>query len=147
MQGSVLFFSLPRTRVSAVPWSRILRQLSTFKVAIHHVPQLAPSGYRPCVTVPTSVCCTGSSCKGSRFLSTGHNQWKSSSSQQRSANRNTLMYVVAIAIAVTGLSYAAVPLYRIFCQATGYGGTVIKVDAGQKIQEMKAIEERELTIR
>ena len=57
------------------------------------------------------------------------------------------MYVVAIAIVVTGLSYAAVPLYRIFCQATGYGGTVIKVDAGEKIEAMKPIEERELTIR
>ena len=57
------------------------------------------------------------------------------------------MYVVAIAIAVTGLSYAAVPLYRIFCQATGYGGTVIKADPGEKIETMKPIEERELTIR
>lgn len=57
------------------------------------------------------------------------------------------MYVIAIAIAVTGLSYAAVPLYRIFCQASGYGGTVVKVDAGEKIEKMKPIKERELIIR
>lgn len=29
-----------------------------------------------------------------------------------------------VAIVCLGLSYAAVPLYRMFCQATGYGGTV-----------------------
>lgn len=31
---------------------------------------------------------------------------------------------LAVAIGAIGLSYASVPLYRIFCQATGYGGTV-----------------------
>lgn len=31
---------------------------------------------------------------------------------------------LAVAIGAVGLSYASVPLYRIFCQATGYGGTV-----------------------
>lgn len=34
------------------------------------------------------------------------------------------MYLVALVIAMVGCSYAAVPLYRKFCQATGYGGTV-----------------------
>lgn len=32
-------------------------------------------------------------------------------------------YLIAFGIGVLGLSYAAVPLYRIFCQMTGYGGT------------------------
>eukprot|EP00250_Pteridium_aquilinum_P008929 c18314_g1_i1 orf=393-1244(-) len=36
----------------------------------------------------------------------------------------TLMYLIALVIAMVGCSYAAVPLYRKFCQATGYGGTV-----------------------
>ena len=31
---------------------------------------------------------------------------------------------LAIAIAMVGATYGAVPLYRLFCQATGYGGTV-----------------------
>jgi cytochrome c oxidase assembly protein subunit 11 len=31
--------------------------------------------------------------------------------------------VAAVAVAMVGMSYAAVPLYRAFCQATGYGGT------------------------
>ena len=35
--------------------------------------------------------------------------------------------MTAIAVGVAGLSYAAVPLYRLYCQASGYGGTVSKV--------------------
>lgn len=39
--------------------------------------------------------------------------------------RNTLIGggLVAVVIGMTGLSFAAVPLYRAFCAATGYGGT------------------------
>ena len=33
---------------------------------------------------------------------------------------------LAVAIATMGLSYASVPLYRMFCQATGFGGTTKK---------------------
>jgi len=29
----------------------------------------------------------------------------------------------AVAIGMVGMSFAAIPLYRVFCQATGYGGT------------------------
>ena len=32
------------------------------------------------------------------------------------ANRRTVIYTVAIAVGVVGLTYAAVPLYRLFCQ-------------------------------
>lgn len=38
-------------------------------------------------------------------------------------NRSLLLYSTATIILVGGLSYAAVPLYRVFCSATGYGGT------------------------
>lgn len=71
---------------------------------------------------------------------------QTNTSRQKSANRNTVMYAIAIAITVTGLAYAAVPLYRIFCQASGYGGTVVKVDAGEKVEKMEPIREREITI-
>ena len=68
-------------------------------------------------------------------------------SHWRPANRSTLTYMVAIAVAVVGLAYAAVPLYRLFCQASGYGGTVIRTDPGEKVEKMQPIRERELTIR
>lgn len=55
--------------------------------------------------------------------------------------------MAALAVAVVGLSYAAVPLYRIFCQASGYGGTVSVVDPSDKVENMEPLRERELTIR
>lgn len=65
----------------------------------------------------------------------------------QAANRSTMTYMVAVAVAVVGLSYAAVPLYRLFCQASGYGGTVIVADASEKVEHMVPDRERELTIR
>lgn len=32
--------------------------------------------------------------------------------------------MAAVVVLTGAASYAAVPLYRLFCQATGYGGTV-----------------------
>ena len=36
-----------------------------------------------------------------------------------------------------GATYAAVPLYRIFCQETGYGGTTQKGHDKSKVGDMK----------
>ncbi|PLX29246.1 MAG: cytochrome c oxidase assembly protein [Alphaproteobacteria bacterium] len=38
-------------------------------------------------------------------------------------NTKTLILLLSLVLAMIGLSFAAVPLYRIFCQQTGYGGT------------------------
>ncbi|KAI9083208.1 hypothetical protein K1719_034740 [Acacia pycnantha] len=35
-------------------------------------------------------------------------------------------YLSALVVAMVGGSYAAVPLYRRFCQATGYGGSTVQ---------------------
>ena len=53
----------------------------------------------------------------------------------------------AIAVGVAGLSYAAVLLYRLYCQASSYGGTVSKVESGEKIEKMNPVKEREITVR
>jgi cytochrome c oxidase assembly protein subunit 11 len=42
---------------------------------------------------------------------------------QRRGNLLILGLFASIAIGMVGLSFAAIPLYRAFCQATGYGGT------------------------
>ncbi|KAK4353516.1 hypothetical protein RND71_029034 [Anisodus tanguticus] len=39
-------------------------------------------------------------------------------------SKKMLYYLTGLVFAMVGASYAAVPLYRRFCQATGYGGTV-----------------------
>jgi cytochrome c oxidase assembly protein subunit 11 len=43
------------------------------------------------------------------------------SQQQR--NLRVLMMLVGVVAGMTGLAYASVPLYRLFCQVTGFGGT------------------------
>jgi cytochrome c oxidase assembly protein subunit 11 len=35
-----------------------------------------------------------------------------------------------VVVGMTGLSFAAVPLYRLFCEVTGYGGTTRRATAG-----------------
>ncbi|MFQ5533944.1 MAG: cytochrome c oxidase assembly protein [Sphingomonadales bacterium] len=42
---------------------------------------------------------------------------------RRARNRGTAIVLGLTVVAMIGLSYAAVPLYRLFCQVTGYGGT------------------------
>jgi cytochrome c oxidase assembly protein subunit 11 len=42
---------------------------------------------------------------------------------KRGQNGRTVIALVAVVAAMSGLSFASVPLYRIFCRATGFGGT------------------------
>jgi cytochrome c oxidase assembly protein subunit 11 len=46
-------------------------------------------------------------------------------------NRKVAAYSTALAIATLGLAYTAVPLYKAFCRATGYGGTAKDVTIEQ----------------
>lgn len=47
----------------------------------------------------------------------------------RDRNIRTLAMLVGVVAFMTGLAYASVPLYRLFCQVTGYGGTPQRADA------------------
>ncbi len=38
-------------------------------------------------------------------------------------NLRTLSLMLGLAVGMVGLAYASVPLYRLFCQITGFGGT------------------------
>jgi cytochrome c oxidase assembly protein subunit 11 len=42
----------------------------------------------------------------------------------RAAAANQSLYLAALVVGMVGATYGAVPLYRLFCQATGFGGTV-----------------------
>lgn len=44
-------------------------------------------------------------------------------------NKRTALIAAACAFAMLGLGFAAVPLYRIFCQVTGFGGTTQRATA------------------
>jgi cytochrome c oxidase assembly protein subunit 11 len=44
-------------------------------------------------------------------------------------NRTTVLLLAAVALGMVGLSFASVPLYRLFCQATGFGGATQRASA------------------
>lgn len=46
-----------------------------------------------------------------------------------SRNDSVLVSCTVVAMGMLGLSYAAVPLYDMFCRATGYAGTPARADA------------------
>ncbi|MES1152227.1 MAG: cytochrome c oxidase assembly protein [Dongia sp.] len=48
-------------------------------------------------------------------------------------NLNVMMILVGVLAGMVGLTYAAVPLYRIFCEKTGFDGTPLRAD-GQTAQ-------------
>jgi cytochrome c oxidase assembly protein subunit 11 len=50
----------------------------------------------------------------------------------QSRKSGTAMILAGIVFAMLGASFAAVPLYRVFCEATGYGGTTQRADASPK---------------
>ena len=58
-----------------------------------------------------------------------HNFSTSYKKRQDERNRNVAYYMTALTIGVFGLSYASVPLYKVFCQMTGFGGTTQRADA------------------
>jgi cytochrome c oxidase assembly protein subunit 11 len=46
----------------------------------------------------------------------------------------------SLAVSMVGLAYAAVPLYAMFCQATGYGGTTQRVVKGSNVVLERSIQ-------
>lgn len=62
--------------------------------------------------------------------------------KSRPNNHLTAGILVGVVVGMVGLSYASVPLYRLFCQITGYGGTTARAD-----QAPTAAEGRIITVR
>jgi cytochrome c oxidase assembly protein subunit 11 len=59
---------------------------------------------------------------------TGRDAGSAGNSHRRNQRVGTMMGLVAVGM--LGMAYAAVPLYQMFCQATGYGGTTQRVSKG-----------------
>ena len=60
-------------------------------------------------------------------------------------NRRVALWLVLLVGGMVGLAYASVPLYQLFCQVTGYGGTPGRADVGQSAAE--EVLDRQMTIR
>uniref|UniRef100_A0A3Q3JQA8 Cytochrome c oxidase assembly protein COX11, mitochondrial n=1 Tax=Monopterus albus TaxID=43700 RepID=A0A3Q3JQA8_MONAL len=61
-------------------------------------------------------------------------------------NRTVLAYIAAAGVGMIGLSYAAVPLYRLYCQATGLGGTAVAGHDAGVVETMTPVKERLIKI-
>ena len=48
-----------------------------------------------------------------------------------SRNRRTMLIAFGAAAAMLGLGFASVPLYRLFCETTGFGGTTMRATESQ----------------
>ena len=59
-----------------------------------------------------------------------------------SRNGRTALIVVSASLGMLGLAYASAPLYRLFCQATGFGGTTQRAETGASL-----VLDREVTVR
>ena len=50
-------------------------------------------------------------------------------------NRRTMIGMAGVGLAMLGLGFASVPLYRIFCERTGFGGTTQRAAADVQVAE------------
>ena len=64
---------------------------------------------------------------------------------QTTRNRRVALWLVILVGGMVGLAYASVPLYQLFCQVTGYGGTPQRAEADDTGAE--EVLDRQITIR
>ncbi|XP_042489723.1 cytochrome c oxidase assembly protein COX11, mitochondrial [Macadamia integrifolia] len=80
-------------------------------------------GYRRSLVSQFNLASTSRSFDASSSLIGFRRLYVTQTATERKSNK-ILIYLTALVFAMVGATYAAVPLYRRFCQATGYGGTV-----------------------
>ncbi|WP_242126984.1 cytochrome c oxidase assembly protein [Sphingobium sp. Sx8-8] len=50
-------------------------------------------------------------------------------------NRRTMIGMAGVGLAMLGMGFASVPLYRIFCERTGFGGTTQRAASDVQVRE------------
>ncbi|RWS25993.1 cytochrome C oxidase assembly protein COX11-like protein [Leptotrombidium deliense] len=66
---------------------------------------------------------------------------------RRKNGYDVALYGTAFALFTFAMSYAAVPLYRIYCQSTGKGGRATHVQNDEKVENMQPITNRQITVK
>ncbi|HET9810651.1 MAG TPA: cytochrome c oxidase assembly protein [Sphingomicrobium sp.] len=56
-----------------------------------------------------------------------------------SRNNRTALMMALLGLAMLGLAFASVPLYRVFCQVTGYGGTTQRAEEAPGAAAVKEV--------
>uniref|UniRef100_UPI00398F3ECA cytochrome c oxidase assembly protein COX11, mitochondrial n=1 Tax=Pristiophorus japonicus TaxID=55135 RepID=UPI00398F3ECA len=77
----------------------------------------------------------------------GHNPFTRRQEEEwRKRNKTVLTYIAATTIGMIGMSYAAVPLYRLYCQATGLGGTAAAGHNVDQVETMEPVKDRVIKV-
>ncbi|KAG2334953.1 hypothetical protein Bca52824_006133 [Brassica carinata] len=151
-------------------WSKACRGTQWFSSYLHNihptsrtVPLVPCSRYGACSVVnqhnllskrafwgSSSYSFFHSATSKSMLLGGAHPHYSTHSMITETKSRKMLYYLTAVVFGMVGLTYAAVPLYRTFCQATGYGGTVQRKETvEEKIArhfESGTVTEREIVV-
>eukprot|EP01135_Chromosphaera_perkinsii_P003776 Nk52_evm22s255 gene=Nk52_evmTU22s255 len=61
-------------------------------------------------------------------------------------NKSAMYYLMSLGVACVGMSFAAVPLYKVFCGVTGFGGTT-QTTQDTDLRGMPRLEDREITVK
>ena len=75
-------------------------------------------------------------------MSATHDRLEDAAAAMSARNRRVAVICAAVGAGMLGLAYASVPLYQLFCQVTGFGGTTQRAD-----RPASSILERTMTVR
>ncbi|XP_056325446.1 cytochrome c oxidase assembly protein COX11, mitochondrial [Danio aesculapii] len=78
----------------------------------------------------------------SRGAKTHKRKHQSQEDDWKKKNKTILTYIAAAGVGMIGMSYAAVPLYRLYCQATGLGGAAVAGHDTEQVATMKPVRDR-----
>ncbi|XP_030629974.1 cytochrome c oxidase assembly protein COX11, mitochondrial [Chanos chanos] len=81
-----------------------------------------------------------------RGAKTRKNTHKQQQDEWRKRNKTALTYIAAAGVGMIGMSYAAVPLYRLYCQATGLGGTAVAGHDTEQVEMMQPVRDRVIKV-
>lgn len=102
---------------------------------LHYTCRVPPSWARPLRPLPLRL-----------QVRTKKSRARFDEQQRQKRNKTALTYIAAAGVGMIGLSYAAVPLYRLYCQATGLGGTAVAGHDSSLVESMSPIKERVIKV-
>ncbi|XP_051958853.1 cytochrome c oxidase assembly protein COX11, mitochondrial-like [Xyrauchen texanus] len=81
-----------------------------------------------------------------RGTKTHRRKQQSQEDDWKKRNKTILTYIAAAGVGMIGMSYASVPLYRLYCQATGLGGTAVAGHDTEQVETMKPVRGRVIKV-
>lgn len=81
-----------------------------------------------------------------RGVKTRNRKFKGQEEEWKTRNKTILIYIASAGVGMIGLSYAAVPLYRLYCQASGLGGTAVAGHNTDQVETMEPVPERVIKV-